>query len=1069
MATSLNNLNQLLRELQERKKELNCLYQVEEIIHLGEKKKKSVSAVLTELVRTIPSGFQYTDAAQALISLDNKFFPEDISLPHSDVIQSEGILVNGQEKGRIYVWYKSELPQSEPDLFLKEELRMLRNIADRLAHFISHRDYSSMQSQWNLMEKKIDQENPQVWKAIIEMLQWSDKNLYQSIARKMLYFLCWNGVREAREILEKSVKERSAVHNQPAGENIPIRKHSPEPQNPFIETIFDIAIRHLSDEMILDQIQKWINEEKPRTLYKILESPNSSLRDIINTVTRFQLLEQEGMRVSQPVSIGIRVALIRKLFSDQLDFINTAKNHIPIKGYYELVKRIIHPQDSHGQLGGKSSGLFLAEQILEKNKSSYPELADIRTPKTWYISSDSMLNFIYYNNLEFIIEQKYKDPDEIQVEYPNIIQLFKNAHFPPEIRQGLSLALDEIGDRPIIIRSSSLLEDRSGASFSGKYKSLFLANQGDKQKKLEAVTDAIAEVYASVFSPDPLAYRATQGLLDFNEEMGIMLQEVVGQKVGRYYFPAFSGVAFSRNEFRWSRRIRSEDGLIRMVPGLGTRAVDRTADDYPTLIAPRKAELRVNVSMEERIRYAARYMDLIDLNQNTFETLPIGEILKNHGAEMPLTEMICSEVSENMLISPTSRFNMDFEKKEYIVTFERLFKETPIIKTIASTLDVLEKNIGAPVDLEFSHDGRHLYLLQCRPQAHNQDLLPAHIPLDIPEDRVIFRANRHISNGFIPDISHVVYVDPDAYQKLSTLDEHKEIGTAIGKLNKLLPKKSFILIGPGRWGSRGDIKLGVSVSYSDINKTAALIEIAQKKGHYVPELSFGTHFFQDLVEASIRYIPLYLDNDEASLNWSFFTDNTNYLGEILPDFAHLGQTIRLIDVKKSTGDSGIRILMNADKEQAIAYLVNKDASPQPVMETSRSASMPQYRDEYWIWRKHMAQRVVDHMHPEEQGIEAVYLFGSTKNATAGPGSDIDLLVHFRGSPKQRRDLENWLTGWSQALGEINHLKTGEPSQNLLDVHIISDEDIAKKTSYAVKINAATDAATLLPLPHRRKR
>lgn len=1068
MTVTQNNLNQLLRELQERKKELNCLYLVEEIIHQGEKKKKSTSAILNEIIGIIASGFQFPEAAQALIILGNDRYPADKEPPERDGIQQEPIYLNGQIKGMLQVWYQGNLPQAESDLFLKEELRMMRNIADRLGHFIAHREFSSMQDQWQQMEKKIDQESPQIWKAIVEMLQWSDKNLYNSIARKMLYFLCWNGIREARELLEESVKVRSATLNQPAGENIPLRKHVLEARDPLAEKIFKIAKRHLSDEMILDQIQKWINEEKPRALYKILESPNSSLRDVINAVTRFQLLEQEGMMVSLPVSIGIRVALIRKLFSDQLEFINNAKHNIQIKGYYELVKRIIHPQDSHGKLGGKSSGLFLAEQILEKKKGEYPELNDIRTPRTWYISSDSMLNFIYFNNLEFIIEQKYKDLDEIQVEYPNIIQLFKNAHFPPEIHQGLSLALDEIGDRPIIIRSSSLLEDRSGASFSGKYKSLFLANQGSKQKRMEAITDAVAEVYASVFAPDPLTYRANQGLLDFDEEMGIMIQEVVGQKIGHYFFPAYSGVAFSRNEFRWSNRIRREDGLIRLVPGLGTRAVDRTSDDYPTLIAPRKPDLRVNISMDERIRYAARYIDLIDLEKDTFETVPIGTILKEHGAEMPLTEMICSEVRDNMLISPTSRFNMDFERHEYIVTFERLFKETSIIKTLSTMLDLLEKDIGTPVDLEFAHDGNHLYLLQCRPQAHSKDLLPAHIPLDIPQDDVLFRANRHISNGYIPDITHLVYVDPDAYQELGTLEECKEVGAAIGKLNKLLPKKSFILIGPGRWGSRGDIKLGVSVTYADINKTAALIEIARKRGQYVPELSFGTHFFQDLVEASIRYIPLYLDNDTASFNWNFFHSSTNYLADMLPEFAHLSHTIRLIDVKKKTGGASVRILMNADQEQALAYLTRETPSaPQPSDTTA--TYIPQYRDEYWVWRKHMAERLVANMQAEELGVQAVYLFGSTKNATAGPGSDIDLLIHFRGTPGQKKDLENWLRGWSQALGEINHLKTGEPSRELLDIHVITDEDIENKSSFAVKINAVTDAASQLPFSQRSRR
>ena len=133
----------------------------------------------------------------------------------------------------------------------------------------------------------------------------------------------------------------------------------------------------------------------------------------------------------------------------------------------------------------------------------------------------------------------------------------------------------------------------------------------------------------------------------------------------------------------------------------------------------------------------------------------------------------------------------------------------------------------------------------------------------------MFSANRYISDGSIEDISHIVYVDPDGYNSLQELSQLINIGRAIGQLNSLLPKRRFILMGPGRWGSRGDIKMGVQVSYSDINNTAALIEIARKKSNYIPELSFGTHFFQDLVESNIRYLPLYPDNREIIFQHPF--------------------------------------------------------------------------------------------------------------------------------------------------------------------------------------------------------
>ena len=167
--------------------------------------------------------------------------------------------------------------------------------------------------------------------------------------------------------------------------------------------------------------------------------------------------------------------------------------------------------------------------------------------------------------------------------------------------------------RYAIVRSSSLLEDRAGAAFSGKYKSLFLANQGTKQEKLDALTDAIAEVYASTFSPDPIEYRSERGLLDFGEEMGIMIQEVVGTRMGNYFVPSFAGVMFSNNEFRWSPRIDRKDGLVRMVPGLGTRAVDRLVDDYSILLAPGKPNLSVNVTPDEKVRYSPHYIDVINL------------------------------------------------------------------------------------------------------------------------------------------------------------------------------------------------------------------------------------------------------------------------------------------------------------------------------------------------------------------------------------------------------------------------------------------------------------------------
>jgi pyruvate,water dikinase len=690
-------------------------------------------------------------------------------------------------------------------------------------------------------------------------------------------------------------------------------------------------------------------------------------------------------------------------------------------------------------------------------------LANIKIPKTWYITTDELTEFLHYNNLEALNQHKYNDLSEIRMDYVNIIQTMKNAKFPPGIVKSLAMALDDFGDNPLIVRSSSLLEDQMGSAFSGKYKSLFLANQGSKKQRLEDLMDAIIEVYSSVFSPDSIKYRSERGLLDFQEEMGIMIQEVVGCRIGPYYMPLFSGVGFSNNEFRWSPRIKREDGLIRLVMGLGTRAVDRLSDDFPVLISPGQPGLRVNTVPEEIKHYAPKKVDVIDLQSHSFKTIEISTLLKEYGAQIPNIQEIFS-VNKNDYIGKYSLFDTDFAQDDLIVTFDGLLSDTSFVKQMSLILKTLQEKLGTPVDIEFASDGRDFYLLQCRPQSFSLNSVPAAIPQDIPEKDIVFSANRYISDGSIEDISHIVYVDPDGYNSLQELSQLINVGRAIGQLNSLLPKRRFILMGPGRWGSRGDIKMGVQVSYSDINNTAALIEIARKKSNYIPELSFGTHFFQDLVESNIRYLPLYPDNREIIFNTRFLNHSKNLLAELLPEYADLEEVIKLIDVRQNSGGRVLNITMNADLEQALGYLTQFSGHTEAgyteaaYMEKQLQPEQDRYDDRFWRWRFYMAQRLAEKLDPNYFGVKGVYLIGSTNTGNAGPGSDIDLIIHFEGQEKQRQELLQWLEGWSLCLSEMNYLKTGYTSEGLLDVHLITDEDIANNSSFAAKIASITDPA-----------
>lgn len=458
-----------------------------------------------------------------------------------------------------------------------------------------------------------------------------------------------------------------------------------------------------------------------------------------------------------------------------------------------------------------------------------------------------------------------------------------------------------------------------GAAFSGKYKSLFLANQGDKRERLGALLDAVAEVYASLFGPDPIEYRAERGLLHFHEEMAVLIQEVVGTRAGRYFLPAYAGVAFSTNEFRWSPRIRREDGLVRMVPGLGTRAVDRLSDDYPVLLAPGQPGLRVNVSPDEVLRYAPRRIDVIDLEARRFETMDVDALIAAIGHDLPGYGSMLSILDAAGTHRPAG-FDWDPRREPAIVTFDGLIQRTPFVPTVRALLRALREKLGVPVDIEFASDGRQLYLLQCRSQSYSEDAAPAEIPRDVPADRVIFSAHKYVSNGRVPDLTHIVYVDPDRYQALGSATEMHAVGRAIGRLNATLPKQRFALLGPGRWGSRGDVTLGVSVTYSDINNTAMLIEVARSRGRYVPDVSFGTHFFQDLVESGIRYLPLYPDDPAEAFNSAFLLGAPSVFAELAPEHAALRDVIRVIDVPAATNGLVLRVLMNADADEAIGIL-----------------------------------------------------------------------------------------------------------------------------------------------------
>ncbi len=1045
--------NRLLESLRERAKELNCLYEVEEILSRGD---LPLEEVFSRVVKVIAPGWQFPEICEAQITCNGATYRSSDFTPTPWVLTAQ-LVVQDQAIGELNIYYTGERPAADEGPFLKEEVRLAKSIAERLSQYVFYRRLKKLHDE--MRDQRAGTAPTDGWLGPIQLLRHSDRNLYMRIARKMLNHLLQIGVGEARELLPEA-ETYSEKDSSFGDQNVPGPRRITDTETLLSMKPFELASRHISDDEIISRVQHWIQEDKASELLKVVSNLRSSVSEIADALRRYQhVITADGVLSKSTVS-SLRVTLTQRLLTEQLDFVRVAKEFVEITDFLDVVDRIVVTSDSHGKLGGKGAGLFLANRIITKALADDPAVGEVRVPRTWYVASDSVLDFISHGDLGDVVEQKYKPIEQVRQEYPNVVHLFKSSSFPSDIMSGLSMALDDLGEVPLIVRSSSLLEDRLGTAFSGKYKSLFLANQGSKKERLEALTDAIAEVYSSVFSPDPIEYRREHGLLDFNEEMGILIQEVIGKRVGKYFLPAFSGVAFSNNEFRWSPRIRREDGLIRMVPGLGTRAVDRVPDDYPILVVPGQPNLRINQAIDEVMRYSPKKLDVINMETHTLETVEMEELLRECGARYPAFDRVFSVLREEMLQRPVGLL-FDTERDELVATFEGLISKTPFLKQFDAIMKSLKDHLGTPVDVEFAHDGEHLYLLQCRPQSYAEEAAASPIPKEVPEEDVLFSAHRYVSNGRVPDITHIVYVDPERYAELGGRSEFLAVARAVGRLNELLPKRQFVLMGPGRWGSRGDLKLGVGVTYADISNTAMLIEIARRKGQYVPDVSFGTHFFQDLVESRISYLPLYPDDPDVDFDERFLLSANNLLPELLPQYKHLADTLRVIDVPSERDGRVLEVLLNADLDEALAlFRQSGDHQSPPSTGDSAVAVKPVH---FWRWRLKMAERIASELDAGRFGVVALYVFGSVKNATAGPVSDIDLLVHFRGDEGQRRELLSWFEGWSLCLDEMNYLRTGYRSDGLLDVHLVTDEDIEKKSSYAVKIGAVTDAARPLPL------
>ncbi len=578
-----------------------------------------------------------------------------------------------------------------------------------------------------------------------------------------------------------------------------------------------------------------------------------------------------------------------------------------------------------GHIGGKAKGFLQAKDILSGGRAleRFPrEVPLLRFPATFCIGTRVYEDFISRNNLEDVIARaKNSIEDE---DYERLKQRFFAGTFPQSVVKELSKLLGEI-TYPLAVRSSSVLEDQPGTSFAGKYDTVFISNRGTLNERVEQLLSAIKDVFASTYNPSAVKYRVKHHLTEDDEKMAILLQEAIGLEFEGYFMPLMAGVGFSQNGYCWNKEIRKEDGLVRLVFGLGTRAVGR---GYARLFSPKKPLARPEgTDVREIDKFSQATIDALDLSANRIVSFHFSKLVRSGLDSYPCAERLFSLRDANHLYSPVT--NIWNPEHKPVLTFDPILTSPWCGLYLPSAMDAvfkaLEEGFGFPVDVEFAvrvDDNlkeAHLYLVQARPLSQRSSMAPHPIPYDVAEADKLFSAIKNIPSAVIHNIEYIVYVDSFQYNKWP-VDDRYEVARVVGRINRLLEGKIFMLMGPGRWGS-AKVELGVPTKYSEISNCAILVEIARKMEQYVPEVSFGTHFFQDLIEDCIVYMPLYPDEPNIIFNEEFLAKH-NLFREFFPDEYHAAyeSLVRVIHIPQVANGRFAQAVLNGEAEQALIYL-----------------------------------------------------------------------------------------------------------------------------------------------------
>jgi hypothetical protein len=567
-----------------------------------------------------------------------------------------------------------------------------------------------------------------------------------------------------------------------------------------------------------------------------------------------------------------------------------------------------------GLVGGKTVGMLVARNILKRRSPRFAEL--LEEHDSFYVGSDVFYTYLVRNGVWWL-RQKQRSPQTFLEGAVQARQRILMGQFPDYILKQFEQMLDYFGQSPIIVRSSSLLEDNYGNSFAGKYESVFCPNQGPRERRLEDFQSAVRTIYASTMSEKALRYREQRGLLNHDEQMALLVMRVSGATHGRYYYPQAAGVGFSFNPYVWSESIDPKAGVLRLVFGLGTRAVDRSDDDYTRLVALNAPQRRPEANFEEVRQYAQRRVDYLDLQANRLVSGHFLDVVKEC-TDVPIEMFASTDESAGATVGSTG--------KTWVPTFDGLLSATDFVKDMREILEALQGAYEHPVDVEFTlnfvgDSTYRIHVVQCRPLSVKGIETPRPSAMEVSKaDTIIEACGAVIGHSRHIRVNRFIYIVPSAYSQLALQDRHG-IARLIGQINQgpepLVPG-CIMLLGPGRWGSN-DPFLGIPVAFADISRTSVLCEIVAMHQNLVPDVSLGTHFLNELVETDMLYLALFPQRGNNYLRTEWFESSPNRLAQLVPKAGKWADVVKVIEPSSMAGEGSTFLVADAFKQKVLCY------------------------------------------------------------------------------------------------------------------------------------------------------